>query len=60
VLAGIAILLEHRPPQLHLVLATRVDPPLPMARWRARGDLVELRAADLCCSTRSTVPSVRR
>ncbi len=44
---GIAFLLEHRPPQLHLVLATRVDPPLSLARWRARGDLVEVRAADL-------------
>ncbi|HSK57441.1 MAG TPA: helix-turn-helix transcriptional regulator, partial [Actinomycetospora sp.] len=44
---GIAFLLEHRPPQLHLVLATRVDPPLPLARWRARGELVEVRAADL-------------
>ncbi|HWN28970.1 MAG TPA: LuxR C-terminal-related transcriptional regulator [Actinomycetospora sp.] len=44
---GIAFLLEHRPPQLHLVLATRVDPPLPLARWRARGELVEVRADDL-------------
>ncbi|CAA9225906.1 MAG: Alpha-glucosidase [uncultured Actinomycetospora sp.] len=44
---GITFLLEHRPPQLHLVLATRVDPPLPLARWRARGELVEIRAADL-------------
>ena len=44
---GLAFLLEHRPPQLHLVLATRVDPPLPLARLRARGDLLEVRAADL-------------
>ncbi|WP_433781399.1 LuxR C-terminal-related transcriptional regulator [Actinomycetospora sp. CA-101289] len=44
---GIAFLLEHRPPRLHLVLATRVDPPLPLARWRARGELLEVRAADL-------------
>jgi LuxR family maltose regulon positive regulatory protein len=44
---GIAFLLEHRPPQLHLVLATRVDPPLPLSRWRARGELVEVRAGDL-------------
>ncbi|GLZ48296.1 helix-turn-helix transcriptional regulator [Actinomycetospora sp. NBRC 106375] len=44
---GLAFLLEHRPPQLHLVLATRVDPPLPLARRRATGELVELRAADL-------------
>src|SRR6266516_2627670 len=40
-------LLEHQPPQLHVVLATRVDPPLPVAQLRARGRLVEVRAADL-------------
>lgn len=40
-------LLEHQPAQLHLILATRVSPSLPLARLRARGQLVELRAADL-------------
>jgi LuxR family maltose regulon positive regulatory protein len=44
---GMTFLLEHSPPRLHLVLATRVDPPLPVARLRARGQLVEVRAADL-------------
>jgi LuxR family maltose regulon positive regulatory protein len=44
---GVAFLLEHLPPQIHLVIATRVDPPLPLARLRARGELVEVRAADL-------------
>jgi LuxR family maltose regulon positive regulatory protein len=44
---GVAFLLEHLPPQIHLVIATRIDPPLPLARLRARGDLVEIRAADL-------------
>jgi LuxR family maltose regulon positive regulatory protein len=44
---GMTFLLEHRPPQLHVVLATRTDPPLPLARMRARGELVEVRAADL-------------
>jgi len=39
--------LEHLPPQMHLVIATREDPPLPLARLRARGQLTELRAADL-------------
>src|SRR5262249_50794772 len=38
---------EHLPPQLHLVIATREDPPLPLARFRARGQLTELRATDL-------------
>jgi LuxR family maltose regulon positive regulatory protein len=45
--AGMAFLLEHLPPQVHLVISTRADPPLPLARLRARGELVELRAADL-------------
>ncbi len=40
-------LLAHQPPQLHVVLATRTDPPLPLARMRARGQLSEVRAADL-------------
>ena len=40
-------LLDHLPPRLHLVIASRADPALPLARLRARGDLVEIRAADL-------------
>jgi LuxR family maltose regulon positive regulatory protein len=40
-------LLEHLPPQLHVVIATREDPRLPLSRLRARGQLTELRAADL-------------
>jgi LuxR family maltose regulon positive regulatory protein len=44
---GMAFLLRHLPPQLHLVIASRSDPPLPLARLRAGGQLVELRAADL-------------
>ena len=40
-------LVEHLPPQVHLVLASRADPPLPLARLRARGELLEIRAADL-------------
>ena len=45
--AALRLLLEHRPPQLHLVLSTREDPPLPLARLRGRDALLELRAADL-------------
>ena len=45
--SGVAFLVEHLPPRLHLVIASRADPALPLARLRARGDLVELRAADL-------------
>jgi LuxR family maltose regulon positive regulatory protein len=40
-------LIEHLPPQMHLVITTREDPDLPLARLRARGQLTELRAADL-------------
>jgi LuxR family transcriptional regulator, maltose regulon positive regulatory protein len=45
---ALAFLLEHLPAQLHLVIATRQDPPIPLARLRARGQLTELRASDLC------------
>ena len=48
--ASLGFLLEHRPPGLHPVLASRADPPLPLARLRARGQLAELRAADLRCT----------
>jgi LuxR family maltose regulon positive regulatory protein len=44
---ALAYLLDHLSPRLHLVLLTREDPPLPLARLRARRQLVELRAADL-------------
>lgn len=44
---ALAFLLDHLPPHLHLVLSTRADPPLPLARLRARRQLTELRAADL-------------
>lgn len=40
-------LVEYAPPNLHLVLTTRTDPPLPLARLRARGQLLEIRAGDL-------------
>jgi len=43
----VAFLLEHCPRTFHLVIATRSDPPLPLTRLRARGQTVELRAADL-------------
>jgi LuxR family maltose regulon positive regulatory protein len=44
---GMAFLLEHLPPRLHVVIASRADPALPLARLRARGELVEIRAAEL-------------
>jgi LuxR family maltose regulon positive regulatory protein len=44
---AITFLLDHLPPPMHVMIASRVDPPLPLARLRARAQLVELRAADL-------------
>jgi LuxR family maltose regulon positive regulatory protein len=45
--AALTFLLEHLPPQMHLIIASREDPPLPLARLRARGQLTEVRATDL-------------
>ncbi|MFD0620201.1 LuxR C-terminal-related transcriptional regulator [Paenibacillus sp. GCM10027629] len=44
---AVAILLEHTPPQMHLVLTTREDPHLPLPRLRVRNQLIEVRASDL-------------
>ena len=44
---GFAFLVEHAPANLHLIISTRVDPPWPLARYRARNQLIELRADDL-------------
>jgi LuxR family maltose regulon positive regulatory protein len=43
----LAYLVEHQPPQMHLVITTREDPPFPLSRLRVCGQLTELRAADL-------------
>jgi hypothetical protein len=48
--ASVRFLLDHRPPQLRVVLASRSDPPLGLARYRGRGELGEVRAADLRAS----------
>jgi LuxR family transcriptional regulator, maltose regulon positive regulatory protein len=47
VLTGLEFLLRHAPPQLRLVLATRVDPPLPLQRLLVSGQLTQVRATDL-------------
>ena len=47
ILEGLAFLLDHQPQQLHLVLATRADPALPIVQLRARGQLTEVRDDDL-------------
>lgn len=43
----VEFLLDYLPPALHVVISARADPPLPLARMRSRGELVELRAEDL-------------
>ncbi|MGB9754120.1 LuxR C-terminal-related transcriptional regulator [Roseiflexus castenholzii] len=51
--------IEHLSPHVHLVIATRADPPLPLARWRVRGRLAELRAADLRFTTEEAAAFLR-
>jgi LuxR family transcriptional regulator, maltose regulon positive regulatory protein len=43
----LSYLVEHLPPQIHLIIATRADPPFALARLRSRGQLLEVRAPDL-------------
>lgn len=44
---AVEFFIEHLPPQMHLVVASRSDPPFPLARLRGRGEVAELRVADL-------------
>jgi LuxR family maltose regulon positive regulatory protein len=44
---GMVFLLDHLPPRIHVVITTRADPALPLGRLRGRGELTEIRAADL-------------
>ncbi|HSR31646.1 MAG TPA: LuxR C-terminal-related transcriptional regulator [Anaerolineae bacterium] len=44
---AMAFLLDHQPPNMHLVITSRADPPLPLSRLRGRGQLTELRPSDL-------------
>jgi LuxR family maltose regulon positive regulatory protein len=53
--SAMTFLVDHLPPQLLLVLSTRADPALPLARLRARGELTEVRAADLRFTTDEAV-----
>jgi LuxR family maltose regulon positive regulatory protein len=43
----LAFLIMHAPAQMHVMVVTRADPPLPLTSWRARGQQMEIRAADL-------------
>jgi len=53
--AGLSYLLEHQPPNLHIILGTRVDPSISLARLRAHKELIEIRAEDLQFSTEEAV-----
>lgn len=48
---ALLFLLDHLPNKLHILLSTRVDPPMPLARFRARNQLIEIRANDLRFTT---------
>ena len=56
----LTFLLENLPPQLHLVITTREDPPIPISRLRARGQLTELRAIDLRFTSAETAEFLNR
>jgi len=56
----IELLLDYLPAHIHLVIATRVDPPLPLARLRVGNQLTELRAADLCFTVDETTQFFNR
>src|SRR6266487_6133076 len=56
----LTFLLDHQPAVFHLIVITRVDPPLPLARLRARGDLCELHAEDLRFSQEETAIFLRQ
>lgn len=51
---GMTFLLEHVPPHVHVAISTRADPELPLSKWRVRGELVEIRAAELRFTTEET------
>lgn len=57
---AVNFLLEQLPWQMHLVVSTRADPPLPLARLRARSQMLEVRTADLCFSTEDTQEYLNR
>ena len=57
---ALTFLLDHLPHQLHLVIATRADPPLPLARLRTRGHLTEIRVADLRFTAEETAAFLTR
>ena len=56
----LGFLLDHQPPQMHLVIVTREDPPLPLSRLRARGQVTDVRQPDLQFTPEETAEFLRR
>src|SRR5262249_21134008 len=56
----LSFLLEQMPTGMHMVISSRSDPPVPLARFRARGQLAELRAADLRFTLDESTSLLRR
>ena len=56
----VAFLLDHQPPHMHLVIMARADPSLPLATWRAKGQMVEIRQDDLQFTDEETLEFLRR
>ena len=56
----VAFLLDHQPSHMHLVIAARVDPSLPLAAWRAKGQMMEVRQDDLQFTDEETLEFLRR
>jgi len=52
---ALTFLLNHCPPQMHLIIASREDPPLPLSQLRARGQITEIRERDLRFTTQECV-----
>jgi LuxR family maltose regulon positive regulatory protein len=57
---AVAFLLEHLPPNMHIAIASRADPPLPIARLRGRGQLTEFRQPDLCFTSQEALQFLKR
>jgi LuxR family maltose regulon positive regulatory protein len=57
---SLTYLVEHLPPQLHLILATRTNPPLPISLLRARGHLLEVGTDELRCTLEEVVTFLKQ
>jgi len=56
----VALLMERQPSTMQLIISTRLDPPLPLARWRANGRLTELRATNLGFTATEAAEALKR